>query len=84
MTEQYTADFLLGLLERVEIPASHSESADVTIDCRDGWKVVIFYDCGDLDYIDSFISPDGERIEWWWDAETLFSGDGSRLRNWRG
>lgn len=32
---------------------------------RDGWRVVIFYDGGDLDYIDSFISPAGEVIDFW-------------------
>ncbi|MES2685504.1 MAG: hypothetical protein V4706_01715 [Pseudomonadota bacterium] len=36
---------------------------DVTLPGRAGWKVCFFYDCGDLDYIDHFVTPDGEKLE---------------------
>jgi hypothetical protein len=29
------------------------------------WKIVIFFDGGDFDYIDSVISPEGRKIEDW-------------------
>lgn len=54
-----------------------------------GWKVVIFYDSGDLDYIDHFVSPDGRRIEVWGeeaDPRLNDSGDDrcfTSLQNWR-
>jgi len=40
---------------------------DVVLPSSNGWKVGFFYDCGELDYIDHFISPTGERIEVWED-----------------
>ena len=40
---------------------------DVVLPSIDGWQVGFFYDCGELDYIDYFLSPDGERIEVWED-----------------
>jgi len=35
---------------------------EVTLPARDGWQACFFYDCGELDYIDHFISPDGQRL----------------------
>lgn len=34
-----------------------------------GWKITIFNDCDDLDYVDSAESPDGRRATYddWWD-----------------
>jgi hypothetical protein len=32
-------------------------------ECNDGWKVRVFYDAGDYDYIDSWIAPDGTVID---------------------
>lgn len=82
-----SAEFLLGLLEGVDIPGTDkADACDVTFECRDGWKVVIFYDCGGLDYIDSFIDPAGNTLNWWWDVDDPHdqSEDASALRNWRG
>lgn len=36
---------------------------DVTLPGRDGWQVCFFYDCGDLDYIDHFVTPAGEKLD---------------------
>lgn len=76
------ADFLLGLLEGIEIP-DHNEvdACEVAFPCRDGWKVIVFYDVGELDYIDSFVSPTGEEIDFWLWPE---SEDKQRVMNWRG
>lgn len=38
---------------------------DVVLPSTDGWHVGFFYDCGELDYIDHFVSPEGDRIEVW-------------------
>lgn len=45
---------------------------DVTLSARDGWQVCFFYDCGELDYIDHFITPTGERLDVWPDG---YQGD---------
>lgn len=65
------------------------EFADLTFDSMDRWQVAIFYDCGELDYIDHFISPTGEKIDLWGDKvdpRVDDSGDGcfGTLHNWRG
>lgn len=31
---------------------------------ENGWKVRVFWDCGDWDYIDEVEAPDGRQ--WWW------------------
>jgi len=50
----------------------------------DGWRVVIFYDCGSLDYISHFISPDGVAIDFWeWPNEST-NTDAQLLKSWRG
>lgn len=79
----YAASFLLSLLEGVDIPndIGPGEFRDVEIDVRDGWKVDVFYDCGELDYINHFVSPMGEVVNFWdWPR----SEDQSLLINWRG
>jgi len=38
---------------------------DVEILAKDGWRVVFYYDCGELDYIDCFIMPDGTILDVW-------------------
>jgi hypothetical protein len=46
-----------------------------------GWKVIIFYDCGELDYISHFITPDGEELDFWeWDEHHPWRAN---LINWR-
>lgn len=36
-----------------------------------GWRVSIFYDDGELDYIEHFTSPDGRVVDFWdWPEET--------------
>ncbi|MBJ7370692.1 MAG: hypothetical protein JHD19_04495 [Pseudomonas sp.] len=37
----------------------------------EGWQLVIFNDCGELDYCDECISPDGRR----WSFENVGSDD---------
>ncbi|WP_350601402.1 hypothetical protein [Pseudomonas sp. 65/3-MNA-CIBAN-0223] len=34
----------------------------MTVDVK-GWMVTLFIDCGDLDYCDSCLSPDGRRYD---------------------
>ena len=36
------------------------------------WKVAVFYDGGEFDYIESFITPEGKEIDWFdfpWHSE---------------
>ena len=59
---------LVALLERVDagdlrpVPLPQGQFCDIHYEI-DGWKIAVFDDCGDFDYIDHAISPDGDRIE---------------------
>jgi hypothetical protein len=57
---------LCSLVHLSNIPVfSESEEPLVTFDIHHGWKAVVFYDCGQFDYIDSFISPEGVVLDFW-------------------
>ncbi len=78
-----TADELLDIAHSAA-PPPHLDPGtfeEITFDTPSGWKVVIFYDGGDLDYIDSMIAPDGAVIDPW----KRPTGDQLRLLTyWRG
>lgn len=61
------ADFLLGLAEECNPPQGHpvNDSATMEFVTAGGWTVVFFYDAGDLDYIEKFISPEGDEVDFW-------------------
>lgn len=70
--DSYGQWFLLEIAESANPPESVSSDSDewcsdVVLEARDGWKVVFFYDCETLDYIDSFITPEGKVLEVWKD-----------------
>ena len=78
-----SASFLLSLLEGVDIPdgIDQGDCGTREFDLTHGWKVSIFYDCGDLDYIDHFISPSVKIVDFWdWPS----SPDKTILIRWRG
>jgi hypothetical protein len=54
---------------------------DVTLPALDGWKVCFFYDCGELDYIDHFVTPEGEKLEVW--PNDYQSEQSPPVMNWR-
>jgi hypothetical protein len=97
---KYDLWFLLELAESTNAPSEQPSDSvnwchDVVFNCKNGWKVVIFYDCGELDYISYFINPDGLIIDFWdWPDEfevddpryekALLSSDKNFLMNWRG
>ena len=78
---------LLEIAESVNPPNEQPEGSDnwctdAEFVAENGWKVFIFYDCGELDYIAHFITPDGEEIDFWeWAEEHPWK---SFLINWRG
>mgnify|MGYP003395020210 CR=1 FL=1 len=37
-------------------------AGDVVYDLSNGWKMTVFNDCGDWDYVDSFELPNGEHL----------------------
>jgi hypothetical protein len=84
---KYDQFFLLEIAESANPPEnqpgdSEDWCGDVEMLARDGWKVTFFYDCGELDYIDHFISPDGELIDVW--PDTPFQGEEwLPTMNWR-
>ena len=42
-------------------PPEGSDFSNHTFTDSEGWKVTIFYDCGEWDYIDNVESPDGRK-----------------------
>lgn len=80
--KHYTADFLLDLIIPGSIPLSHGgDCCDVSFHGRDGWMVNVFYDVGELDYINHFTDPQGREINFW---DWPDSPDRQRLICWRG
>ncbi|TAW65421.1 hypothetical protein ELI15_14095 [Rhizobium ruizarguesonis] len=79
----YSADFLLDIADSVDCPRYDNalDFGNTPFAAKDGWTVVIFYDCGDLDYIAHIITPDGQEIDFW---EWPESQDRDRLIAWRG
>jgi len=39
-------------------------AGDVEFTCSNGWRVVVFNDCDEWDYVDSVIAPDGDKATW--------------------
>lgn len=62
--------------------ASTDWCGEVTLPASGGWKVCFFYDCGDLAYLDHFITPDGEKLDVF--AEGYQSEKWPPVMNWRG
>jgi len=66
--DKYDQWRLLEIAESANPPNNQSSDSDdwcgdVEFIAKDGWKVIFFYDCGELDYIDSFVTPEGMRLE---------------------
>lgn len=80
MRLEYTEGFLREIADSANAPDSATDDTGggafgvVEYCARDGWKVGIFYDAGELDYLDYFVTPNGFRIE---------AFDQHILRNWR-
>jgi hypothetical protein len=78
---------LLEIAEKINPPEEQTSDSpnwctDVSFDGEGGWKVFIFYDCGEIDYIAYFVTPCGENIDFWeWDDEHPWR---NYLMNWRG
>jgi hypothetical protein len=75
---------LKSLLEIAESAAppelSPDAFGDVELPAKDGWRVAFFYDCGELDYISHFVSPDGAVVDFW---EWPESAERTLLTCWR-
>lgn len=87
-TEEWV-DRLIAMADASGIPDSSPPDADwmwtdVDFDLPDGWKMTVFYDGGDVDYIDHFVAPDGTVIDFWeWPDESIdepTAGDLLKLR----
>lgn len=80
--EYESAEFLLSLLDGVDIPdgIEPGEWDTKEFDLANGWKVSIFYDCGDLDYINYFVTPNGKILDFWHWPD---SPDRAMLISWR-
>jgi len=73
------SDTLIGLIN-VPIPGtSESQDSRVEYKIKDGWKVSVFYDVGVFDYLEHFINPDGEIVDFW---EWPDSEDKQQLIDW--
>ena len=65
MITEYTAEQLLQLLDGFTCPVDSQYEPLMTFDLKDGWKVVVFYDCESFDYLDEFIAPNGQVVDFW-------------------
>ena len=66
MLAEYTTEFLIEIAENAKIPRTFDTLFPwQSYSSTDGWLVVVFFDAGDLDYIDHFIAPDGTKINVW-------------------
>lgn len=85
----YGQFFLMEIAESANPPNTLPDLTweNITMDARDGWKVVFFYD-GDLDYIDYFITPTGAILEVFdFDRSNpayIYEGSLPPIMNWRG
>lgn len=84
--DQWGQFFLMDIAESAAPPQNVDSTCpywcgEEEFQARDGWKVTFFYDCGELDYIDHFVTPDGQVLEVWEDL----TGDQDQwppLLNW--
>jgi hypothetical protein len=81
---------LLKIAESTNAPDEYPQDSpywcgDKIFNAMDGWKVEIFYDCGELDCINYFINPEGEEINFWdWpDGDDFYNSDKNTLMCWR-
>lgn len=63
------AERLLSMADAANVPDDHPNPdwwpSEVEFELSDGWKMAVFYDVGDLDYIEHFVAPDGQIIDFW-------------------
>lgn len=80
-TTQYTAELILSKFNGIDFPDERQDDKSlVTVLGNNGWKAVLFYDCGELDYVDSVVDPNGIEIDFWrWKP----SEDRDKLIAWR-
>lgn len=77
---------LLQIAEQAKPPSvmpvdSAGWCGDVEFIAEKGWRVVIFYDCGEIDYIAHFVTPSGELVDFWhWPESHPWKGN---LMAWR-
>jgi hypothetical protein len=76
---EFTAEYLISIAETASIPPISYELWPWRIfDAKEGWKVMVYYDVDELDYIDHFVTPDGQQIDIWeWpesDEKALITG----------
>lgn len=81
--DKYDQWKLLEIAESANPPDYKAyEYGDIEMAAKDGWKVVFFYDCGELDYIEAFVMPDGTRLNVW---GTAYLGEQwPPVMSWRG
>lgn len=88
-TEEWV-DRLLAMADAADIPMQPPGNdcfmwTDKDFDLPGGWKISVFYDVGDLDYINHFVAPDGTVIDFWeWPDENFDDPLRLRLMSWRG
>ena len=90
---------LLEIAESANPPETQPSNSpnwcgEVLFYAKESWCVVFFYDCGELDYIDHFVRPDGAILDVWPDGGVDQSewqgivgswrscGDLARMKSW--
>lgn len=79
----YGQNFLIQVAHSANPPdVCEDLFGEIEMQAQDGWRVCFFYDMGELDYIDYFINPKGERLDVWHDDYQ--SEQSPPIMAWRG
>ena len=79
------AFMLLDIVEKLKPPESikNAQQGDITLTTGE-WTVSFFYDCGEMDYIDHFITPNGQKLDVW-GCKTIKDETWQKIiQDWRG
>jgi hypothetical protein len=78
-----TATELLSEVKRANIPEEiPGQFGNEEFTTQDGWKITIFYDCGEFDYIDKIVTPEGQVYEY--PFSEFITEDGNPIQAYRG
>ena len=74
---------LVAIAESAHIPIKEPDNELWTtelFDAQDGWKVKVFYDGGEFDYIEEFFNAEGHLVDFW---DWPDCSERQALMNWR-
>lgn len=83
---------VLDAVDRGEVTTLEADRAacadgycgDFWFTLSNGWRVSVFNDCGEWDYVSTVVAPDGRQCGPWIDAmDAVLSPEYERVREWK-